>query len=328
MTVYKHQGKWRYDFQKDGMRYRDSGFLTKQEAKDAETDERRKIGKINTDFIRLCESRLEELELRRTGHYFKENKTFIENLIRLWGTNREITRDDVELYLKSRAKGSLHAANKELRFIKALFNHGIEREWFSYNPAGKIKPFPAKKRKKHIPLKEDVIKVLSEAKPLDRLYLLVIIHTLGRISEINRLRWDDVHENHLILKTRKAKNSNYKERVIPLNKILKEALSQIPKNGEYVFINPTSGTPGKPETRTKYGSRSKFLKTLCKKSGVTEFTYHCLRHFGASVLADSGEGITNIQAILGHERATTTDIYLRTIGKGLQKATEKLEDIS
>ncbi len=328
MSVYKHQGRWRYDFQKDGMRYRDSGFLTKQEAKDAETDERRKIGKINTDFIRLCESRLEELEIRRTKHYFKENKSLIENLIKDWATKKEITRDDAEDYLKKRAKESVHAANKELRFIKALFNHGIEREWFSYNPAGKIKPYPTTKKPKHIPSKEDVIKVLSVAKPLYRLYLLVIIHTLGRISEVNRLKWEDIHEDYLVLKTRKSKNSNFRERIIPLNKTLKETIKQIPIEGEYVFINPNTGEKGKPETRTKYGTRKKMLRALCKKAGVKDFTFHCLRHFGASMMADAGEGITNIQAILGHERATTTDIYLRTLGKSLLKSTETLEDIN
>jgi len=48
---------------------------------------------------------------------------------------------------------------------------------------------------------------------------------------------------------------------------------------------------------------------------------------GASVLADEGEALTTIQNILGHERATTTDIYLRSINKSVVAATKKLEGI-
>ena len=103
------------------------------------------------------------------------------------------------------------------------------------------------------------------------------------------------------------------------NEILKEAFEAIPKEGEYVFINP--------KTKTKYTCRDKFVGTLCRKAGVKRFTYHCLRHLGSSLLADGGEALTTIQNILGHERATTTDIYLRSINKSVVLATKKLEGI-
>ena len=73
--------------------------------------------------------------------------------------------------------------------------------------------------------------------------------------------------------------------------------------------------------------RDKFLDTLCTKAGVKRFTFHCLRHLGASILADEGESLTAIQNILGHERATTTDIYLQSISKSVVSATKKLEKI-
>ena len=40
----------------------------------------------------------------------------------------------------------------------------------------------------------------------------------GLYREINRLRWDDVHDDYVILRTRKAKNSDLTERKIPLTK--------------------------------------------------------------------------------------------------------------
>lgn len=51
---------------------------------------------------------------------------------------------------------------------------------------------------------------------------------------------------------------------------------------------------------------------LCTKAGVRPFTLKSLRHFVAVRLDDSGkESLTDIQKILGHENATTTDTYLK-----------------
>lgn len=316
MSVRKQRKKWRYEIMINGVRYGKSGYATKQEARSAEEAERKKIGKINTDFVGLCESRLEEVELKRTDQHFRETRVFLENITKLWGTKKEITREDVENYLNEVSKTSKPKANKHLKMLKALFNHGIKRDWFSYNPAGKIEKYPEDKNRKYIPPKEDILKVLAIAEE-SRSYLLAIIHTMGRVREINRLKWTDIHEGYLVLTTRKARNSSVKQRHIPINAVLKEVLEQIPKTGEYVFINPT--------TKTKYDYRSKLLKRLCERAEVKEFTFHCLRHFGASMLADQGEPLTAIQALLGHDRATTTDIYLQDLGLSVKGATEKLE---
>ena len=81
-------------------------------------------------------------------------------------------------------------------------------------------------------------------------------------------------------------------------------------------------------TRKNYDYRKKLLKRLCKKAEVPYFTFHSLRHFGASLLAKQGTPITDIQTLLGHQRATTTDLYLRSLGHGLVEATGMLEIIS
>ena len=54
--------------------------------------------------------------------------------------------------------------------------------------------------------------------------------------------------------------------------------------------------------------------------------YHALRHYGASKLANAGVPLTEIQELLGHERATTTDIYLQSIRNSLRDSIKKLEE--
>jgi integrase len=317
MTVYRHQGKWRYDFWKNKVRQRESGFLTKREAEAAQAEARKKLKGTNSGFISICVSRLRDLKQRRTKQYFDENKKLIKKLIKLWKKKKNILREDVEDFLSPVAKQSHFVANKDLRFIKALFNHGIERDMVSENPAGKIKYFPIEKKKKYIPPAKDVEKVLDIVTEKQRLYLSAIICTLARVREINKLKWEDVHDDYLVLRTRKAKNSDLTERVISFNDTLTDVIKSVPKISEYVFCHP--------KTKKPYDYRSKLLKRACAKAKVKEFGYHALRHYGASKLADSGVSIVDIQSILGHARPTTTDIYLQSIRPSLKEAMKNLE---
>jgi integrase len=94
-----------------------------------------------------------------------------------------------------------------LRFIKALFNHGVERDLLSGNPAEKIKFFPIARNKKYLPPQEDIDKVFNYCTEEQRSYLLAIITTMARISELNKLKWEDIHDDYLILIGQKSKNS-------------------------------------------------------------------------------------------------------------------------
>lgn len=116
-------------------------------------------------------------------------------------------------------------------------------------------------------------------------------------------------------------NSDLKEIKVPINRVLEEILTRRMKTvKEYLFLNPATGK--------NYGYRSKFLKTLCKKAKVKTFSYHCLRHFGASLLSKLGVGTTEIQRILGHNRVSTTDLYLKSLGNGTKETIKKLEIIN
>src|ERR1035437_4994682 len=160
MSVYRHQGKWKFDFWKAKVRHQEGGFPTKQEARAAEAEARKNLKSMNSSFISLCESRLKELKAKRTDQYFNENKSLIENLIVRWRGKKQIAREDIEQYISELAVRSNNLANRSLRMIKALFSHGEERDLCT-NPAEKIKFYPVKRQKKYIPPKQDVEKVLA-----------------------------------------------------------------------------------------------------------------------------------------------------------------------
>ncbi len=57
------------------------------------------------------------------------------------------------------------------------------------------------------------------------------------------------------------------------------------------------------------------MQSLCEKAGVSDFRFHALRHFGASVMENQNVPIGAIQRILGHENRSTTELYLHSIGE-------------
>jgi len=147
---------------------------------------------------------------------------------------------------------------------------------------------------------------------MDRAYLITIWLTAARVREINNLTWEDVDFKHRTIRlwTRKKKHGHKTPRVIALHDKVYEALQYVwqhrDQNSPSVFVNPVTGKP--------YDYRDKFFDSLCRRAGVPEMGYHALRHHAASAMAEARVPLTAIQAILGHEAATTTDTYLKSLG--------------
>jgi integrase len=57
------------------------------------------------------------------------------------------------------------------------------------------------------------------------------------------------------------------------------------------------------------------MPRLCKRAKVKLFGFHAIRHHIAVQLAYKNWPLIKIQKFLRHKRATTTDIYLRSLFK-------------
>ena len=91
----------------------------------------------------------------------------------------------------------------------------------------------------------------------------------------------------------------------------------------HVFINPTTGQPW-----SKHNHPIKFMMDrLCVRAGVAPCDLYSLRHYVAQRLADSGKvSLVDEQRLLGHQRATTTDNYLKSLSPDLARLGAALED--
>ena len=345
MSVYSVKGKgWRYDFTHKGIRHTEAWFKTKKAATKAEAEKRKELEKPKTEgqmptdmgFLDLVNRRLDNLEAYNSKEYYNNHICYGRKWASEWEGLRcsEISSDMVESYLIKRAKAvSPHTGNYELRCLRALFNFAMKprRQWISENPTDSLEFFPIEKKVKHVPSKEDVLKVISKAEPDTQDYLWTLTLTMGRMSEINRLMWDDVNfeKQNVVLYTRKKKGGHLTPRNVPMPEKLLEILSRRFANRDerkpWVFWHRYWSRKSGGWEEGPYKDRKRIMSTLCKAAEVRYFRFHGFRHFGASLLDNnSNTSISSIQRILGHENRTTTEIYLHSIGDSERKAMQIL----
>ena len=351
MSVYSVKGKgWRYDFILDGVRYSSNWFGTKAEAREAEAKRREEIKNPSREpeplpvmettptamgFLELANRRLDHVKAYNSKRHYTDHFYMAKKWIREWETLscEEVSRDKIQNFLLKRAEVSAYTANKDLRYLRALFNFGISRNWITENPTRGLSFFPVEKRLKYIPPKKDVLSVIAAADPDTQDYLWTIKETMGRMGEINRLTWSDVNleERYVVLYTRKKKGGHLTPRKVPMTQKLFEVLSRRyekrAKDKPWVFWQRYWDRKKKEWVEGPYQDRKSIMKTLCKNAKVRYFRFHALRHLGASILDRENVNLGSIQRLLGHENRTTTEIYLHSIGEAEQEAMKVFEKV-
>lgn len=350
MSIYLVKDKgWRYDFVRQGIRYTEAGYNTKREAKQAEAKRREELNnpklqeieeaKTPTDmaFLDLVNHRLDYVKAYNSKTHYTDHVYMAKRWVKQWGKFQcsEITPAMIQAFLLKRQRMvSGHTANKELRAIRALFNFALHpaRDWMTKNPTRGIAFFPVEKTIKYVPPKEDVLRVIMAAEPDTQDYLWTIALTMGRMSEINRLTWQDVNltQRYVVLYTRKKRGGSLTPRKVPmcdrLYNILNRRFESRDKRKPWVFWHRYFDRKIRKWIDKPYTDRSQIMRYLCKRADVQYFRFHALRHFGASLLDQANVPIGSIQRILGHENRTTTEIYLHSIGNSERDAVNVLDN--
>lgn len=351
MTVYFKQGKgYRYDITVKKQRYSSNWYPTKREAKQAEAERREELRnpvpvsqtdlETPTDitFYELVNRRLDHVKAYNSVRHYSDHIYVVRRWLKHWKDIKcsEISTESIRQFLLNRLKTtSAFTANKDLRYLRATFNFGMHptREWIERDPTRGIEFLPVEKRIKYVPSKEDVLKVIEAADTETQDYLWTIVCTMGRMSEINQLTWNDIDFKNrtVILYTRKKKGGHLTPRRLPMTEMLYDVLLRRHVNRspdtDVVFWHRYWSSKAQAFVTGQFIDRKKLMKTLCAAAGVRYFRYHALRHFGASSLDQSGVPIGSIQRLLGHQNRTTTEIYLHSMGDSEKHAMDVLGNV-
>lgn len=231
-----------------------------------------------------------------------------------------VTKPKVYAFLSQLADSkSPNRANVYRKNLLAAWNWGIDYvEGFPRSPwvIESITPFTVEAGERYVPPEADVIKVLREAKGQDLVMLLTYYFTGGRRSELFRLSWgQDVQldAGRIRLIDYKGRNGKKRVRWYTMHPELIKAYAwwwhARPCKVDNVFMQVHCEMYlGKPFTQRRW-----LMANLCKKAEVKPFGFHGLRHKSAAITFEAG-GIAAAQILMGHERATTTDRYVKSVG--------------
>lgn len=173
---------------------------------------------------------------------------------------------------------------------------------------------PAVKRVKPLPRSQpaEVVARTFAACRTDRERAIIwLMVGLGlRRMEVAMLRWEHYDEAAGLLEVRGSKNG--KDRVLPVTDEVASALAKIRHGGTGPVIRSEleSHRPISIE-RVGFLVRRIMERAQVKHHAFDGISAHALRHTAASDVLDTCGDLRVVQELLGHERLSTTAIYLR-----------------
>jgi len=236
-----------------------------------------------------------------------------------------VTRTSIESYqrylfqYKKKDGQPLAVASQHSRLapLKVWFKWLTHRKYISRDPAAELELPRVGYKLPNVMNKEEVERVLSQPKievPLgirDRAMLELLYSSGLRRMELLHLKLYDVDQRHGLITVREGKGK--RDRVVPigeralawldmyLNTLRPEIVTQ-PDNG-IVFLT-SNGAPFTPN------HLSWLARQYVKSAGIGKGgACHIFRHTMATLMLEGGADIRYIQAMLGHVRLDTTQIY-------------------
>lgn len=253
----------------------------------------------------------------------------VETVSRLWilptiGNRRidRITSGDA-LWLRSHmleAGRSPVTVNDMLKILKLLGNFAIKQGYIKQLPF-RVQFLRVQKKPRPIlgttNTKQFLALVDQSARNSHIPIMLRVMIGLGmRESEVLGMRWEWFDIERCTYTVGKAKGKE--ARVLPIPDWLRLAIHAMPKTlSEWVFP-AEDGKPHRPQFCRKV------LQRVCKKLKLGNITQHRLRATFASLHAEAGTPITEIQGMLGHKNIATTMIYVETSLDAKRRAQDTL----
>ena len=237
----------------------------------------------------------------------------------------EIGRDDLQdfcqhLALQKNRKGKLLAVstrNNYLNALRSFFSYLVKSGHLLANPASELSNFRGQKKLPRVPSYAEILRLLaavdSNLKGMrDRAWMEVLYGSGLRLGELLRLDLTDLCLDEELLHVRLGKGD--KDRFVPFTPEAKRAIKTYLKTSRPYYAE--SGLRAlwvsvRGERMNRW-TVSKDLHLYAKRASLkTRITPHILRHTCATHLLRNGASLRHIQALLGHQFLSTTQIYTR-----------------
>lgn len=265
---------------------------------------------------------IRELELhRKAPRTVDAYVTAVAQLASHFGRSPErITREEVRDFLHhliTQRKLAFSSCNQKLAGIRFFFREVLGHQDFQLRvPAKRSGRLPE-------PLsRQEIAQLLAAATNRKHRILLMTAYAAGlRVSELVRLRPEDIHSQRMLIRVNQGKG--HKDRYTLLSPRLLHELREYWRRyrpAGWLFLNQNGDGP------LPAGTAQKIFYNLKRRAGISHgYGIHCLRHSFATHLLEAGVDLPTIQRLLGHTSLATTAKYLHVTQKHLHSVNSPLD---
>ena len=162
--------------------------------------------------------------------------------------------------------------NREMALLKNMFTMAIRWGKAKENPAKQVKLFREDNGRTRFLTEEEETRLLAQCGPHLKPVVMTAIHTGFRKSELLSLTWGNIDFQNQLITVEAAYAKNGEPRSVPMTSRLTATLKSIrihsdPKAPVY------RNSEGQP-----YRDISTAFNSAVKRAGITDFTFHDLRH--------------------------------------------------
>lgn len=269
----------------------------------------------------LRQRMVQELQLqRKSKHTSKAYLLAVKQLATHFGkAPDDISPDEVREFIHHlivNRKLATSSVNVKLAGIHFFYRRVLKRPNFHVDIDRK------RSGKLPTPLSRNEIKRLFDAttNPKHRVMLMTAYGGGLRVSEVVRLRVEDIHSDRMLLHVRQGKGR--KDRYTLLSQRLLLELRQywrLLHPNPWLFPN-RNNAPLSTSALQSVFSQTKEKAGLKRGDGI-----HCLRHSFATHLLEGGVGLAVIARLLGHRNISTTTRYLHVTNRHVQDIRSPLD---
>ena len=228
--------------------------------------------------------------------------------------------EDYLLYLKNHKGNTPGTCGTVVAGLRFFYNHVAQ------TPV----PFSFRLRKKRTKLPnvlthEEVWDIINAPKNLKHRLILMTAYSAGlRASEVVALKPENIDSKRMLIQVEKGKGGRPRYTLLS-KKLLEDLRHYYKSNRPQTYLFPSSYDHQKNKTLT-YASVRIIYEKAREKAGIKKGTgIHTLRHSFATHLLEAGYDIRRIQVLMGHQRLSTTMIYLHVSRKTLSKIPSPLD---
>ncbi len=222
------------------------------------------------------------------------------------------------LFLIDSCKKSHTYVNQAVSSIKFLYHDMLKRFDMSFN-------IPRPKKEQKLPdvlSREDVLKILYSVKNIKHRAILFMTYSSGlRVSEVVRLRVEDIDSTRMLVHVRQGKGR--KDRFSVLSELALQVLRDYGRKYRlrtWLFPGEDSENHLTERSVQKIFERAKIEVGISKNVSV-----HSLRHSFATHLLEAGTDLRYIQELLGHQHSKTTEIYTHVSQMSIRRIRSPLD---